>query len=59
MTYIVDPPSGWQFGFPKECPNEIYEAGIDAVKDWLVEEGYPESLTKPGWFYIRTIFREE
>ena len=37
---IIDPPSGWKYGFPKPIPE-------DRIKDatvWLVEQGYPQSL---------------
>jgi hypothetical protein len=37
---IIDPPSGWQYGFPKPIPE-------DRKKDatvWLVEQGYPQEL---------------
>jgi hypothetical protein len=37
---IIDPPSGWQYGFPKPIPE-------DRKKDslvWLVEQGYPQKL---------------
>jgi len=37
---IIDPPSGWKYGFPKPIPK-------DRIKDslvWLVEQGYPQSL---------------
>lgn len=33
---IIDPPSGWQFGFPRELPPEVENLG-----EWLVEVGYP------------------
>ena len=36
---IIDPPSGWKYGFPKPIPE-------DRKKDsmvWLVEQGYPQS----------------
>ena len=35
-TYI-DPPSGWKYGFPKELPE-----GIEDLRAWLIENGYPE-----------------
>lgn len=35
---IIDPPSGWKYGFPKEFYNP---KGLD-VKDWLVANGYPK-----------------
>ncbi len=37
---MIDPPSGWQYGFPKPIPE-------DRRKDvlvWLVEQGYPQKL---------------
>ena len=37
---IIDPPSGWKYGFPKPIPE-------DRLKDmnvWLVEQGYPQKL---------------
>ena len=37
---IIDPPSGWKYGFPKEVPPEVRLYGI--LADWLIEEGYPE-----------------
>lgn len=39
---IVDPPSGWMYGFPKQ----YFKNKIDnetEVKNWLIENGYPKS----------------
>ena len=36
-TRIIDPPSGWKYGFPKPIPNDIKD-----VIPWLVENGYPQ-----------------
>ena len=36
---IIDPPSGWLYGFPKEIPDE---RGLD-INTWLVEHDYPQS----------------
>ena len=37
---IVDPPAGWQYGFPKPyLPNEG-----ESFNDWLVREGYPKEM---------------
>ena len=36
----VDPPWGWQFGFPK-----LYNREVDGdMSEWLVQQGYPEEL---------------
>ena len=39
MATIIDPPSGWKYGFPKPIP----EDRIEDVLVWLVEQGYPQS----------------
>ena len=38
MMTIIDPPSGWKYGFPKPLPEEVED-----VLEWLVSEGYPQS----------------
>jgi hypothetical protein len=35
---MIDPPSGWRYGFPKQIP-----ANITNVVEWLLENGYPQS----------------
>lgn len=35
---IIDPPSGWRYGFPREIPrSELHRAN-----EWMVEHGYPQ-----------------
>ena len=34
---MIDPPSGWKYGFPKPIPEDVK----DELK-WLVENGYPQ-----------------
>jgi len=46
---IIDPPSGWQYGFPKPIPE-------DRKKDslvWLVEQGYSLIDELGEHFYCR------
>lgn len=38
MKTLIDPPSGWNFGFPKELP-----IGVTDINKWLIENGYPQS----------------
>jgi hypothetical protein len=39
MKVWIDPPSGWQFGFPK-----VWNPEVDKdVMVWLVKEGYPQA----------------
>ena len=36
---MIDPPSGWLYGFPKVIPQE---EGLD-INTWLVANGYPQA----------------
>lgn len=47
---IIDPPSGWKYGFPKPIPNDVKD-----VKKWLIENGYPKKLIEDlgEYFYCR------
>jgi hypothetical protein len=33
---MIDPPSGWMYGFPKVLPDNVN------LRAWLLEQGYPE-----------------
>lgn len=35
---LIDPPSGWLYGFPKPIPKEERHRTLA----WLVENGYPQ-----------------
>lgn len=39
---MIDPPSGWMYGFPKEIPESVSD--IKEVKEWLVKNGYPQAM---------------
>jgi hypothetical protein len=39
MTRMIDPPSGWQYGFPKPIPDDVTD-----TEKWLIENGYPKHL---------------
>lgn len=44
MTLMVDPPSGWKYGFPKPVHEDYYLLEDDfSMTQWLVSEGYPQS----------------
>lgn len=51
MALIIDPPSGWKYGFPKPIPED---RRYDSLT-WLVEQGYPEKLIEElgEHFYCR------
>ena len=56
MKHMIDPPSGWKYGFPKELPK-----GITNTMAWLVENGYPQKeIDRMGdHFYCRHWNQEE
>lgn len=38
MTRMIDPPSGWQYGFPR-----LYDDLQDgSLREFLIRHGYPE-----------------
>jgi calcineurin-like phosphoesterase family protein len=42
--YMVDPPSGWRYGFPRR-----YDPASDGdMRAWMIAHGYPESLARLG-----------
>ena len=51
MAIVIDPPQGWLYGFPKEIP----ESKIKNMTEWLIEQGYPETLIEEygDYFYCR------
>ena len=38
---LIDPPSGWKYGFPKAVTQEQYKE-ITSLKEWCIENGYPK-----------------
>lgn len=47
---MVDPPSGWKYGFPKALPNPLPQPW--SLTLWLISEGYPEiELARFGDFF--------
>lgn len=56
IIYLIDPPHGYLYGFPKEFPIEV-----DNVYEWLVENGYPQHIINNlgDSFVYRIIEREK
>ena len=49
---MIDPPSGWRYGFPKEIPEVVTD-----VNAWLIENGYPKKvIDELGEFFHYRIF---
>ena len=49
---IIDPPSGWMYGFPKPIPKICLNSNIKMQK-FLVENGYPDCLLDSAMKYSR------
>lgn len=50
---IVDPPSGWKYGFPKALPEDYKNNKYFSFEKWLIAEGYPQDLIKLASKYSR------
>lgn len=46
---MIDPMEGWKYGFPKIIPQNQQHRTLE----WLIEQGYPKSLTEEKYFYCR------
>lgn len=46
---MVDPPEGWRYGFPKECPRITPEE----LRDWFIANDYPAKDVDFAMNYLR------
>ena len=51
---MIDPPSGWMFGFPKYVDEatgiKVMDYDLDELGDYLMDKGYPEKfIDQVGW----------
>ena len=53
---IIDPPSGWRYGFPKKCTEYIFG---EEIIEWLVDNGYPESMANSDLVNYLGVRRDE
>jgi len=60
MAILIDPPSGWQHGFPKPLPQHLIQSSDEELSAWLLEQGYPQKLLDQGMLkYCRFIEMDE
>lgn len=52
---MIDPPSGWMYGFPKEYTKKPDED----FNEWLVHEGYPQKLIDEFGAYLYCRYWDE
>ena len=45
---LVDPPSGWKYGFPKEAPEDLFNRSDREIQDWFLRRSYPSVLINKG-----------
>ena len=51
---MIDPPSGWKYGFPKPVHEEFHTLGSDFdLARWLIAEGYPKQDVELALKYSR------
>jgi hypothetical protein len=51
VSLLVDPPSGWAYGFPKEWDKDKHPN----LHEWIVENGYPREMLGNG-LSVRLIY---
>lgn len=51
---LIDPPSGWKYGFPKAITQEQYKSITD-LRQWCLDNGYPssEAILYGNYFHIQ------
>lgn len=51
---LIDPPSGWKYGFPKVVTQEQYKS-IKDLKQWCIDNGYSREEAKSygDYFHIQ------
>lgn len=53
---MIDPPSGWKYGFPKP----LTKRDDQSTTDWLLEQGYPQrEIDACGDFFPCRYWEEE
>lgn len=55
LKTMIDPPSGWMYGFPKEYTKKPDED----FNEWLVHEGYPQKLIDEFGAYLYCRYWDE
>jgi hypothetical protein len=56
MKRMIDPPSGWKYGFPKELPETVNRNNL---VQWFLDQGYPQTLIEEGMLEHCRMWMEE
>lgn len=57
LGLYIDPPSGWMYGFPKQVSVEEYESGDFNLRQWLIDNDYPEEHVDFALKHCRVWFK--
>lgn len=49
---VIDPPSGWLYGFPKAVPDGVLKSD-SLLRIWLLGNGYPGELMEAAMKHSR------
>ena len=58
IYYLIDPPEGHKYGFPKKMSKEDYEnQHLKSLTQWCIENGYPKEVVEEydDCFFVRVI----
>jgi len=55
--YVLDPPSGWQFGFPAVCEEDVTTK--EEMENWLLKMGYPQKMIDSGMANFIRCWKDE
>lgn len=58
MAYMIDPPEGWRYGFPKEVPKGFFDLTLEEKNQWFLDNGYPKERLE-DMAYCRVFFLGE
>ncbi len=53
IVKMIDPPSGWRYGFPRVLPDDVTD-----LRAWYIKCGYPEKDVDFAMEYSRSWFED-
>lgn len=59
MYIVIDPPSGWKYGFPKAVEESKWHSKDFNIREWLLAGGYPATDVDFAMQYLRVWTKDE
>ena len=56
---MIDPPSGWRYGFPKALPEGWDKYTQEGRVHWFLNQGYPQWLIDQGMLEYCRMYQDE